>query len=136
MNRAVSIAANDSPNVAPVPELDARAMRKHAATAARLMRSLANPHRLLVLCVLSEGELSVSELNRRIALSQSALSQHLAVLRREKLVRTRRESQTIYYSVADGAAMDIVHLLHDKYCCTPPRNVATPANSKATRRGN
>ena len=136
MNRAETIAANDSPSTASMPEIDARAMRKHAATAARLMRSLANPHRLLVLCVLSEGELSVSELNRRIALSQSALSQHLAVLRREKLVRTRRESQTIYYSVADGAAMDIVHLLHDKYCCTPPRNVAMPANSKATRRGN
>jgi DNA-binding transcriptional ArsR family regulator len=116
--------------------LDARLMQQHAATAARLMRSLANPHRLLVLCVLSEGELSVSELNQRIPLSQSALSQHLAVLRREKLVRTRRESQTIYYTVADGAAMDIVHLLHDKYCCTPPRNVARPANSKATRRGN
>ena len=136
MNRAETIAANDPPSAASMPEIDARAMRKHAATAARLMRSLANPHRLLVLCVLSEGELSVSELNRRIALSQSALSQHLAVLRREKLVRTRRESQTIYYSVADGAAMDIVHLLHDKYCCTPPRNVAKPANSKATRRGN
>ncbi|MCG3143967.1 MAG: Transcriptional activator HlyU [Gammaproteobacteria bacterium] len=119
-----------------MPELDARAMRRHAATAARLMRSLANPHRLLVLCVLSEGELSVSELNERIPLSQSALSQHLAVLRREKLVRTRRESQTIYYSVTAGPAMDIVRLLHEKFCCTPPRNVASPAASKATRRGN
>jgi DNA-binding transcriptional ArsR family regulator len=136
MNRAETAAASDSPGATSMPELDARAMRRHAATAARLMRSLANPHRLLVLCVLSEGELSVSELNRRIALSQSALSQHLAVLRREKLVRTRRESQTIYYSVADGAAMDIVQLLHDKYCCTPPRSVARPAASKANRRGN
>lgn len=80
------------------------------------MRSLGNPHRLLVLCVLSEGEISVSELNRRIPLSQSALSQHLAVLRREKLVRTRRESQTIYYSVTDGPAMEIVRLLHTSFC--------------------
>ncbi|MCG3200985.1 MAG: hypothetical protein NFCOHLIN_00847 [Gammaproteobacteria bacterium] len=120
---------------AAMPGIDARAMRRHAAAAARLMRSLANPHRLLVLCVLSEGELSVSELNRRIPLSQSALSQHLAVLRRGRLVRTRRESQTIHYSVADGAAMEIVQLLHDRYCCTPPRNVARPATSRATRRG-
>lgn len=136
MNRAETALPADSGGAAQPPEIDARAMRKHAATAARLMRSLANPHRLLMLCVLSEGELSVSELNERIPLSQSALSQHLAVLRREKLVRTRRESQTIYYSVADGAAMDIVHLLHEKYCCTPPRNPARPASSKSTRRGN
>jgi DNA-binding transcriptional ArsR family regulator len=95
-----------------------RAMRRQSANAARLMRTLANPHRLLVLCVLSEGEISVSELNRRIPLSQSALSQHLAVLRREKLVHTRRESQTIFYSVADGPAMDVIRLLHDKFCCT------------------
>jgi DNA-binding transcriptional ArsR family regulator len=107
-------------------QFDLRQMQRHAAEAASLMRSLANPHRLLILCVLSEGELSVSDLNRRIPLSQSALSQHLAVLRNEKLVRTRRESQTIYYSIVDGAAMDIVRLLHDKYCCTPP--------TKATRR--
>ncbi len=136
MKRTVTVAASDAPSAAPMPELDARAMRRHAAAAARLMRSLANPHRLLVLCVLSEGELSVSELNERIPLSQSALSQHLAVLRREKLVRTRRESQAIYYSVTAGPAMDIVHLLHEKYCCTQPRNVARPAASRATRRGN
>ncbi len=110
--------------------LDMHAMRRQSANAARLMRTLANRHRLLVLCVLSEGEISVSELNRRIPLSQSALSQHLAVLRREKLVHTRRESQTIFYSVADGPAMDVIRLLHDKYCCTPQ----TPPPSRAGRR--
>jgi DNA-binding transcriptional ArsR family regulator len=112
-------------------QFDLRQMQRHAAEAASLMRSLANPHRLLILCVLSEGELSVSDLNRRIPLSQSALSQHLAVLRNEKLVRTRRESQTIYYSIVDGAAMDIVRLLHDKYCCTPP---AVAVRGKSKRR--
>jgi ArsR family transcriptional regulator, virulence genes transcriptional regulator len=116
---------------------DLRAMQRNAASAAQLMRSLANPHRLLVLCVLSEGEMSVSELNRRIPLSQSALSQHLAVLRQEKLVRTRRESQTIYYSVVAGAAMDIVRLLHDKFCCVqvPPRAYrrADPTNGKGAK---
>jgi ArsR family transcriptional regulator, virulence genes transcriptional regulator len=104
--------------------LDITAMRERAAEAATLMRALSNPHRLLILCVLSEGELSVSELNTRIDLSQSALSQHLAVLRQEQLVLTRRESQTIFYSVIPGPALEIVQLLHDRFCCP-----ATPATT-------
>lgn len=96
--------------------LDEVAMRRHVGTAARLVRSLASPHRLMVLCTLSAGELSVSELNQRVPLSQSALSQHLAVLRKEGLVRTRREAQTIYYAVQEGPAMEIVRLLHRTYC--------------------
>ncbi len=100
--------------------LDAKAMRRHASGAAKLMRALSNSHRLLILCVLSEGELSVGDLNRLVRLSQSALSQHLAVLRRERLVSTRRAAQTIYYEVADGVAMDVVHLLHDHYCGVRP----------------
>lgn len=99
-------------------KLDAASMRRHAGSAAGLMRSLANPHRLLVLCALSEGEMSVGELNRRVPLSQSALSQHLAVLRKENLVHTRRDAQTIYYAVKEGPAMEIVRLLHHTYCGT------------------
>ena len=94
-------------------------MRRHSASAAQLMRSLANPHRLMLLCVLADGELSVGELNRRVTLSQSALSQHLAVLRNEQLVSTRREAQTIYYSVVDGVALKVVRLLHDEFCRKP-----------------
>lgn len=97
---------------------DAVAMRRYSADAARLMRSLANRQRLLVLCALAEGELSVSELNRRVTLSQSALSQHLAVLRNEQLVSTRREAQTIYYSLMDGPAVRVLQLLHDEFCGT------------------
>jgi DNA-binding transcriptional ArsR family regulator len=97
-------------------DFDASAMRKHSGAAARLMRSLANRQRLLVLCALTEGELSVSELNRRVTLSQSALSQHLAVLRSEQLVSTRRDAQTIYYSLADGPAVRVLQLLHDEFC--------------------
>jgi DNA-binding transcriptional ArsR family regulator len=97
---------------------DATAMRKHSIAAARLMRSLANRQRLLILCALTEGELSVSELNRRVTLSQSALSQHLAVLRNEQLVSTRRDAQTIYYSLADGPAVRVLQLLHDEFCGT------------------
>ena len=101
--------------------LDSRAMKRHAGSAAKLIRALSNEHRLLVLCVLSEGELSVGDLNSRVRLSQSALSQHLAVLRRERLVSTRRSGQTIFYSVANGIAMELIQVLHDYYCGVPAR---------------
>jgi DNA-binding transcriptional ArsR family regulator len=101
-------------------------MRRHAGTAARLMSALSNRHRLLILCMLSDRELSVGELNSRVRLSQSALSQHLAVLRSERLVVTRRSAQTIYYSVATGLAMDVVRLLHDRYCGSAPIKVGRP----------
>ncbi|MEW5708378.1 MAG: metalloregulator ArsR/SmtB family transcription factor [Pseudomonadota bacterium] len=98
---------------------DAREIVRHADDAAALLKSLANPHRLLILCVLGEGEQSVGELNERIALSQSALSQHLAVLREEGLIAARREAQTIYYSVRPGPALDIIRVLHGHYCTVP-----------------
>lgn len=94
-------------------------MAQHADEAARLLRSLANPHRLMVLCLLGEGELSVGALNDSLPLSQSALSQHLAVLRDEGLVATRREGQTIYYSVPAGSALQILQVLHSVYCAAP-----------------
>ena len=75
-------------------------MREHAPDAAGLMKALGNESRLMILCTLAEGERSVGDLNAMIPLSQSALSQQLARLRHEELVRTRRESQTIYYSLA------------------------------------
>jgi len=91
-------------------------MREHACDAARLMKALAHESRLMVLCTLSEGEMSVGQLNERVDLSQSALSQHLSVLRRDGLVITRRESQTIYYSLADGPACKVIDVLHGIYC--------------------
>ena len=91
-------------------------LREHAAEAASLMKALGNEIRLLVLCSLAEGEHSVGELNQLAPLSQSALSQQLARLRRDGLVKTRRESQTIYYSLADGPAERLIRLLHDIYC--------------------
>ena len=98
------------------PVADAQEMGRHAESAAAMLKCLANPHRLMVLCTLCEGELSVGALNARIALSQSALSQHLAVLRAERLVDTRREAQTIYYSVRPGPALDVIRVLHDHFC--------------------
>lgn len=91
-------------------------MQEHAADAARLMNALGNESRLMILCMLAEKERSVGELNEAVPLSQSALSQQLARLRRQGLVDTRRESQSIFYSLADGPASTIIHVLHDLYC--------------------
>jgi DNA-binding transcriptional ArsR family regulator len=96
--------------------LDYDSMQRNANDAVSLLKGLANESRLMIMCVLSEGEVSVGELNKRIKLSQSALSQHLAVLRDQGLVQTRRESQTIYYRLEDTAAMNIIELLHEVYC--------------------
>lgn len=98
--------------------LDFDAMRRNASDAVSLLKGLANESRLMIVCVLAEGEMSVGQLNQRIKLSQSALSQHLAVLREQAMVQTRRESQTIYYRLSDTAAVDIIELLHDVYCKT------------------
>ncbi len=92
------------------------AMKANAAKAARLMRALSNEHRLLILCYLEGKELSVSELNQCLDLSQSALSQHLAVLRNDALVKTRRESQTIYYSLQGDQAERLIKTLHELFC--------------------
>jgi DNA-binding transcriptional ArsR family regulator len=92
------------------------ALRRSTADAVCLLKSLANESRMAILCVLAEGEASVGQLNERVQLSQSALSQHLAVLREQGLVQTRRESQTIFYRVADTPALDVIALLHDIYC--------------------
>lgn len=91
-------------------------MAGHANEAAQLLRALANPHRLLVLCTLAEGERSVGELNELVPLSQSALSQHLAVLREDGLVETRRDAQTIYYTLSKGPALTVINALHSVYC--------------------
>jgi DNA-binding transcriptional ArsR family regulator len=79
--------------------------------ATALLKAMANDNRLRILCLLEEQELSVTELNQRLSLSQSALSQHLAILRRERLVRTRRASQTIYYSLSGNNAHTVIDAL-------------------------
>lgn len=91
-------------------------MRKNAAQAANLLKKLANEKRLLILCFLSEGEASVSALNDKVALSQSALSQHLAILRQDRLVSTRRDGQTIYYRLTNSNALPLIQSLHQIYC--------------------
>ena len=107
----------DTPHATP---MDPEQMRLHAADAARLLRALANEKRLMLLCLLVDGERSVGELNARVDLSQSALSQHLAVLREDGLVTTRREAQTIRYALAAGPAQRIIETLHGIYCGSKP----------------
>jgi DNA-binding transcriptional ArsR family regulator len=96
--------------------LEPAKMERAAEQASRLLRTLANERRLLILCEIAQGEKSVGELAELIGIDQSPLSQHLARLRREKIVRTRRESQTIFYALADATAERILKTLYDIYC--------------------
>jgi DNA-binding transcriptional ArsR family regulator len=95
-------------------------VQARAADAAQLLKALGNEQRLLILCHLLDGELAVGELNQRVALSQSALSQHLALLRELGLVATRREAQNIYYSLPDGPVVRVMALLQEIYCPQVP----------------
>ena len=113
--------AANATSTASIPDLDlspaeiAR-MEAHAGEAARLLKNLSHETRLLILCHLCEGELSVGDLNQRVSVSQSVLSQHLAVLRKDGLVATRRESQSIFYRLADDKTARVLALLHGMYC--------------------
>jgi len=107
--------------------MEFKAMERAAGRAAGLLRALANEHRLLILCQLAGGERGAGELVDAIALSQSAVSQHLARLRQDGLVSTRREGQAIFYALASAEVRRIIETLYDLYCrdsarCRPARN--------------
>jgi DNA-binding transcriptional ArsR family regulator len=106
MSKATSLQATS-----PLDEL-----REHVSEAVNFLKTLANDSRLLILCALLEGEQNVGELNGKVNLSPSALSQHLAWLREAELVSTRRESQSIYYQIADERVMRMMVLLKDMFC--------------------
>jgi len=97
-------------------ELSTKQMRKHAGEVSEFLKILANENRLMLLCALLEGEKSVGQLNEQVDISASALSQHLAWLREAKLVTTRRESQTIYYQLADKRVMEVMLVLKKIFC--------------------
>ena len=96
--------------------IDPKTLVEKADKASKLLKIMSHPSRLMVLCYLMEGELSVSALNQAIPLSQSALSQHLAGLRQAGLVDTRRESQTIHYHLKSEAVSGILEALYRIYC--------------------
>lgn len=93
-----------------------KSMKESAQQASALLKAMANENRLMILCYLQDKELSVTELNSYLDLSQSALSQHLAILRRDGLVETRRESQTIFYKVSCGNCQGILKTLYGLFC--------------------
>jgi len=91
-------------------------LANNAGQAESFMKILANKNRLMILCTLMNQERSVSELNQSVPLGQSALSQHLAVLREHNLVDTRRDAQSIYYSVSDPRVKQIIEKLYEFFC--------------------
>lgn len=91
-------------------------LQQNAVQAAALLRALANPGRLALLCQMVEGECCVSELERATGIVQPTLSQQLGVLRREGLVQTRREGTRIYYRLEDPAVMAVLSALHGIFC--------------------
>ena len=93
-----------------------RLPEQDAQNAADFLRSLANEHRLQILCHLLQGEMSVGELNALFPLSQSSLSQHLSVLRNQGLVSIRKSAQTRYYSIHDQDVLSVIRLLKNKFC--------------------
>lgn len=97
-------------------QIDLARMQSAAREASALLKALANDRRLMILCRLMEGERSVGDLAGLVGLAQSPLSQHLARLREEGLVATRRDAQTIYYSLNGEAARRIIGVLYDLYC--------------------
>ena len=97
-------------------DLDQVTFEAHAAAAARLLRAMANERRLMILCRLGEGEKSVGELVQLVGLSQSALSQHLAQLRADGLVATRRQSQTIHYRLNSPEVVAVIRTLAEHFC--------------------
>ncbi len=115
VTRQRKTAARTGRRAADRPEIELLA--EQAAAAARMLKLLGNEHRLLILCFLiARGEMKVGDLVDAVGLSQSALSQHLALLRDDGLVAFRRESQTLHYRIADARAARILKLLKELYC--------------------
>jgi DNA-binding transcriptional ArsR family regulator len=99
-------------------EMNFEQMAKSASRASSLMKTLGHKDRLMILCHLANGEKSVGEIANLLEISQSPLSQHLSRMRKEELVDTRREGQTIYYSLKSGEASRIVEVLYELFCAS------------------
>ncbi|MBL6958710.1 MAG: helix-turn-helix transcriptional regulator [Rhodospirillales bacterium] len=113
--------------------MDLDHIQENARRASTLLKAMSNQHRLMILCQLVPGEKCVSELEAIVGLSQSALSQHLARLRRDGLVKTRREAQSIFYSLSGEEASAVIETLYGLYCAAPEATVSFPANDGTTK---
>lgn len=120
-----------SPAKAAHPPMNMADMRANAKRASELLKSMSNPARLMVLCQLTEGEKSVGELEQAVSMSQSALSQHLAVLRQRQLVATRRSGQSIYYSLSGVEASAILKALYELFCAKAAAGAPSRPDGKA-----
>ena len=98
--------------------MDLDQIKANASEAESFLKMLANKNRLMILCSLVDKERSVNELNQLVPLTQSALSQHLAALRKTGLVSTRRQAQTIFYSVTDIRVKQIIEKMYEFFCVT------------------
>ena len=96
--------------------MDLDKMKQSAKTATDMLKLLGHPDRLMVLCQLKAGEQSVGELSKSLGIKQSPLSQHLARMRYEGVVESRRDAQTVYYSISGTKVTKIVGVLYDLYC--------------------
>ena len=102
-----------------------------ARMASELLKALAHEGRLLILCLLTEGEKSVSELEEAMQMPQAAVSQQLARLRFDRLVNTRRDGRTIYYSIASAEVSSVIETLY-KLFCAPVRDAQREEDKKAS----
>ena len=93
-----------------------RELQRNARRVAALLKAMANPARLVILCEIIDGEKSVGELERAVGASQSSISQHLAVLRAQTVVSSRRVGQTILYSLASREVEALMTTLHAAFC--------------------
>jgi len=111
-------------------------MEVSADMASDLLKALANKHRLMLVCQLVDGERAVGELARALELRDSTVSQHLALLRKDGIVRARRDGQTIFYSIGSPAAHAVLEVLYSHFCA--PTALCAPqgaAGSQKTRSG-
>jgi len=111
-----------------MPVMNLGELQSRAERATRMLKAMSNPVRLMVLCQLAEGEKSVGELERVVDISQSALSQHLALLRRRRMVQCRRAGQAIHYSLAGPEAPALLAALYEVFCSR-----ARPARARRSR---
>jgi DNA-binding transcriptional ArsR family regulator len=115
--------------IAPQMAVRMRALQRSARRAAALLKAMSNASRLVILCQLTEGERSVGELEQGVGMSQSGISQHLAVLRRQRVVAARRDKQTVYYSLASADVVELMATLHKVFC--KPAKAAAQARLRA-----
>ena len=116
MKRAAPAAARFTPITTTLRPSELAALHSRTSRVCVVLKAIANEVRLMLVCQLAEGEKSVGQLQAHVGLSQSAVSQHLAMLREHKLVSTRRRGQSVHYSLASGETAAIIKTLHDQFC--------------------